>query len=363
MSKHSSAPADLSVNWERSDFPIVCETCLGDNPYVRMMKSEYEKECKICARPFTVFRWRPGSNARYKKTEICQTCAKLKNVCQTCLLDLEYGLPVQVRDSAMPGGTTSAIPQSDINREWFADQAERQLANGGVNQFDRIEQRAALNKLARSQPYYKRNMAHVCSFFLKGTCTRGSECPYRHEIPNKEEKDPELANQNMKDRYHGVNDPVARKMINRLGGSGLAPPADINIKTLYVGGVNPSVTSEEDIKGALYAYGEIMEVKMPTTQNFAFVTFTTREGAEKAIQKVGGNFTVNGATLRLAWKKPSAVDANLTKAAMNQPISTSSTTSASKSPFGAPPPPGPGARATQYASQNPALFGSQKSDR
>ena len=33
---------------------------------------------------------------RYKKTEVCQTCAKTKNVCQTCLLDLEYGLPVQV---------------------------------------------------------------------------------------------------------------------------------------------------------------------------------------------------------------------------------------------------------------------------
>lgn len=46
---------------------------------------------QICARPFTVFRWCPGVRMRFKKTEVCQTCSKLKNVCQTCLLDLEYG--------------------------------------------------------------------------------------------------------------------------------------------------------------------------------------------------------------------------------------------------------------------------------
>ena len=67
--------------WEKADFPILCETCLGDNPYVRMTKSEFSRECKVCSRPFTVFRWKPGSNARFKKTEICQTCAKVKNVC------------------------------------------------------------------------------------------------------------------------------------------------------------------------------------------------------------------------------------------------------------------------------------------
>jgi pre-mRNA-splicing factor RBM22/SLT11 len=105
-----------------------------------------------------VFRWRPGATARYKKTEVCQTCAKVKNVCQTCLLDLEFGilslspfilflpmqnycifplicthfylgLPVQVRDTATPN--SDPIPLSEANREYFQDQAERKVV--GVN--------------------------------------------------------------------------------------------------------------------------------------------------------------------------------------------------------------------------------------
>jgi pre-mRNA-splicing factor RBM22/SLT11 len=108
----------IEAGQEDSDFPILCETCLGDNPYVRMSKQALGKECKICTRPFTIFRWLPGAGMRYKKTEICQTCAKLKNVCQTCLLDLQYGLPTQVRDTAL--GINSKAPISNINREYHA---------------------------------------------------------------------------------------------------------------------------------------------------------------------------------------------------------------------------------------------------
>lgn len=41
------------------------------------------------------------------------------------------------------------------------------------------ENREMLNQLARKEPYYKRNRAHICSFFLKGECNRGDACPYR----------------------------------------------------------------------------------------------------------------------------------------------------------------------------------------
>ena len=71
-------------------------------------------------------RWNPGAKARFKKTEVCQTCAKVKNVCQTCLLDLTYGLPVEVRDKVLK--VDDNLPKSDVNREYYLQQVDRQLA-------------------------------------------------------------------------------------------------------------------------------------------------------------------------------------------------------------------------------------------
>ena len=39
-------------------------------------------------------------------------------------------------------------------------------------------------KMQRTTPYYKRNAPHICSFFVKGECKRGAECPFRHEMPS-----------------------------------------------------------------------------------------------------------------------------------------------------------------------------------
>ena len=113
--------------WETTEFPITCENCLGDNPSIRMKKTHLGKECKICNRPFTVFSWQAGTRGRFKKTEICQTCSKLKNVCQTCLFDLEYGLPVEIRDKFLANKKVS-IPECEGNRDYWS-----QLANQNVS--------------------------------------------------------------------------------------------------------------------------------------------------------------------------------------------------------------------------------------
>ncbi|KAL9263653.1 Zinc finger CCCH domain-containing protein [Drosera capensis] len=288
--------------WERSDFPIICESCLGDNPYVRMTKAEYDKECKICTRPFTVFRWRPGRDARYKKTEICQTCSKLKNVCQVCLLDLEYGLPVQVRDTALSINSNDSIPKSDVNREYFAEEHDRRARAGFdyESSYGKVRPSDTILKLQRTTPYYKRNRAHVCSFYIRGECTRGAECPYRHEMP----VTGELSQQNIKDRYYGVNDPVALKLLNKAGEMpSLEAPDDESIKTLYVGGLDARI-SEQDLRDHFYAHGEIESIRMVMQRACGFVTYTTREAAEKAAEELSNKLVIKGLRLKLMWGRP-----------------------------------------------------------
>ncbi|KAI8047354.1 uncharacterized protein B0P05DRAFT_566218 [Gilbertella persicaria] len=290
--------------WEDSEFPIVCETCLGENPYVRMTKQPYGKECKICQRPYTVFRWLPGTNARYKKTEICQTCAKVKHVCQTCILDLQYGLPVEVRDKAL--SLESTAPSTDINRQYFAQNLANKVEEGngeeGIYDATRLtpESRDILSKLARSEPYYKRNRAHLCSFYVKGECKRGDGCPYRHEKPT----EGDTPKQNIRDRYHGTNDPVASKLLNRARGHGLTPPEDQNITSLFVTGVEPDI-QQEDLRGFFYVFGDIKSIVMAPKTKCAFVNFTTRASAELAAEKIAQvGLNINEHALRVVWARP-----------------------------------------------------------
>lgn len=105
-----------------------------------------------------------------------------------------------------------------------------------------------LKQLARTEPYYKRNRPHLCSFYAKGECNRGNSCPYRyarvfvfflspprscepivhlrHEMPVKNE----LSTQNIQDRFFGRDDPVAHKILaGNAEKQGLKPPEDESV--------------------------------------------------------------------------------------------------------------------------------------
>ncbi|CAM9576420.1 unnamed protein product [Chrysoparadoxa australica] len=286
--------------WEESDFPIVCETCLGDNPYVRMTKELHGKACKICDRPFTVFRWRPGTKARFKSCQVCQSCSKMKNVCQVCVLDLQYGLPVEVRDRllAAADGDSNTGTKSNANMQWEFQKQAQQLATGEISHNEQAPNQKLL-RMARTQPYYKRNLPHKCSFYAKGECNRGDKCPFLHEMPT--DRDDPLAKQNIRDRFHGQNDPVAQKMLNNQRAE-LTPPADKGLCSLWVGGVkSESGINQEDIKDAFYSFGEIRNIRISPASSCAFVEFTTRDAAEAAARALYRSLTIKGVPLRLNW--------------------------------------------------------------
>ena len=117
-----SGNADLGV-----DFPIICEKCLGPNPYVRMLRTEMGRQCRISGHPFAGFRW-VGEHKRWKETMIAPAVAREKNVCQSCICDLEYGVPFHVRDHIMEALGTEDIPKSDVSKEYYwANKKQKQM--------------------------------------------------------------------------------------------------------------------------------------------------------------------------------------------------------------------------------------------
>eukprot|EP00927_Polykrikos_kofoidii_P003543 TRINITY_DN11419_c0_g2_i1.p1 TRINITY_DN11419_c0_g2~~TRINITY_DN11419_c0_g2_i1.p1 ORF type:complete len:388 (+),score=71.08 TRINITY_DN11419_c0_g2_i1:47-1165(+) len=289
--------------WEKSNFPILCETCFGDVPYVRMQKEDYGVECKICVRPFTIFRWKAGTRGRYKATVVCQSCARVKNVCQTCLFDLEYGLPVQVRDKYLEEAGQSAIvmPHSRVGRDYQLQEAQEAAdGNDATAAYTKVAPHPMLQRLARKTPYYKRNEARICTFYTKGQCNRGNDCPFRHELP----EGGELAHQKLRDRFHGENDPLAKKIFRRADEElTLLPPADKSITTLYLGGLEASM-KEKDVRDHFYVFGEIRSIRMVPRQCCAFVTFIKREDAEQAVAKLHRILQIKGKKVNVMWGRP-----------------------------------------------------------
>lgn len=73
--------------------------------------------------------------------------------------------------------------------------------------------------------------------------------------------------------------------------------------TIFVGGLNAG-TTEEDVYEFFRGFGELMHVRLKTTQKtYAFVQYAGRKEAEMAMSQMQG-YPIHGARVRLAWGKP-----------------------------------------------------------
>ncbi len=131
--------------------------------------------------------------------------------------------------------------ESNVGREYQAMQLHAKAESGAMTNEHLHE---GLLRMARKTPYYERNLPHICSFFARGECTRGDECPYRHEMPRS--RDDPLSHQNIKDRFEGRNDPVAAKMLARAKERpALTEPREKDSRTLWIGNLDESIGSED----------------------------------------------------------------------------------------------------------------------
>jgi pre-mRNA-splicing factor RBM22/SLT11 len=208
---------------------------------------------------------------------------------------------VQVRDAAMPDGSVDTRPESGIHREYFSRVNEQKVAAGELP-YAAAQYNPVVAKLARTAPKYDRNRAHICSFFVKGNCNRGDTCPFRHELPDPDQPE-DLAKQNLKDRYYGVNDPVAKRMLTKVKEHPANAVPDTEVKTLFVANVEPGRITEQDLRDQFYYFGEITSLKMIPAQKCAFVEYSTHDAAVAALAK-NSKLIVKGSFLRVSWAKP-----------------------------------------------------------
>ncbi|KAF4210338.1 hypothetical protein CNMCM5878_004523 [Aspergillus fumigatiaffinis] len=305
--------------WESTDFPSVCENCLPDNPYVQMLKEDYGAECKICTRPFTIFRWKADRTARTKRTTICLTCARLKNCCQCCMLDLSFGLPIVVRDAALK--MVAPGPESSINREYYAQEHEKEIeeGRGAVEAYEKTDEKARelLRRLANSEPYYRKPRQQ-----LEGPSDESTEAqptdapvvqsrygngpgPIRTSESRRGTPLPGRGRGNMRGGRAGRPFPGTAQI--PPSPEDYLPPADPNVTSLFVTGVEDDLP-EHTLRTFFTQFGQLRSLICSHRAHCAFINFATREGAEAAAQHCKGRAVIQGCPLRVRWGKPKPLD-------------------------------------------------------
>eukprot|EP00596_Hydrurales_sp_CCMP1899_P004089 CAMPEP_0119044746 /NCGR_PEP_ID=MMETSP1177-20130426/34176_1 /TAXON_ID=2985 /ORGANISM="Ochromonas sp, Strain CCMP1899" /LENGTH=463 /DNA_ID=CAMNT_0007015343 /DNA_START=181 /DNA_END=1572 /DNA_ORIENTATION=- len=320
-----------------------------------------QKLCKISTSPYQSFRWKAGPQGRYKETIISFAVAKERNICQTCLNDMKYGLPVGVRDAllAQPDNQI-ALPMSDVGQRYFYEQQAQHAADGQSENFSTEMSNMApsrtLDKFSRAKQVIEaksktafRNLPKMCSFWFNGTCTRvlKKTCPFRpccgaFAFPEIAGTNKEICNQLVADlerdgpavvmktmdqptkdaireslkgnreeairkRVSGTDDDLSNKYLGNMKTMHLelTPPEDPSCTTLWFGNVEPDI-SEGDLREVIYPYGHIQGISMIAKAKCAFVQFASREMAENAARELYRAMMVRGRVISVNWAKPRA---------------------------------------------------------
>lgn len=234
------------------------------------------------------------------------TCARLKNCCQSCMLDLSFGLPLVVRDAALK--MVAPGPTSDVNREYFAQNNERAIEEGraGVEEYEKTDEKARelLRRLATSKPYFRKGPTvdeSGAATSSHGNAAVGAGHGGPGPIRTRDSRAAGAGG------GRGNKSKQANSMVHTpITARDWTPPDDKNIMSLFLTGVEDDLP-EYKIRDFFKGYGKIKSLVCSHMSHCAFVNYETREGAEKAALACQGKAIISGCPLRVRWKMPAAV--------------------------------------------------------
>lgn len=200
----------------------------------------------------------------------------MKNICQCCLLDLQYGLPVQLRDAVLASNeAATAAPESEANREWLVQQ-QNQLIAAGQDPWLNSEPNEQLLAIARQ---------------IK---TNREDDQLKISLANAERK-------------RAAVDPEVADVIERSKKRAAVQSAGID-SALVLEGITELITAD-DMRETFARFGDMKAIRLYHKDHNAIVWFVEVPAAQRAMaelspQGVGKQMelTIKDATqLRLRW--------------------------------------------------------------
>lgn len=227
------------------------------------------------------------------------------------MLDLSFGLPIAVRDAALK--MVAPGPNSDINREYFAQNNEKLIEDGkaGLEEYEKTDDKARelLQRLANSKPYFRKGRtvdeAEVAAEKLsaKGNVAVGAGVGGPGPIRTKDSRAAAAAGAQTKGKGRQVFPSAAQLPPSPRD---WLPPDDKNVLSLFVTGVEDDLP-EYKLRDFFKAHGKIKSLVCSHMSHCAFVNYETREAAERAAAACQGRAVIAGCPLRIRWGQPKAI--------------------------------------------------------
>lgn len=222
------------------------------------------------------------------------------------MLDLSFGLPIVVRDAALK--MVAPGPQSDINREYFAQNNEQLIEEGKVGQeeYEKTDEKARelLRRLANSKPYFRKGRTIEEGESSKsGSAAVGAGLGGPGPIRTRDSKAAAAAGAKPGGKGRQVFPSAAQLPPSPRDWQ---PPADKSIMSLFVTGIEDDLP-EYKLRDFFKAHGKIKSLVCSHMSHCAFVNYETREAAEKAAEACQGRAVIAGCPLRVRWGQPKAI--------------------------------------------------------